>query len=505
MTLVAGATQESQCASCSDGFVPQGSLCTPCPQGSYFNQSSSTCALCSPGTFSGTSGQLSCSVCPTGKFSERPNASHCDSCTEGRWSDTTGLSSSSQCKYCSTGKFGNLIGLSICSDCLPRTFSTLEGASTCVQCPESSGINCELGTSNPTVNSGYWSDGNFVYPCVPQIACPGGYFQAPNTSLNLTSGTPCASGYTGNYCSSCDLEYFRLTGLCRKCIPTWAKTLVIFLAVCIVLFLCWKLALAQDRIPMSYKITFHWIQFLALYGQLSEKWPQSIRTMLGICDFLNFEVQYFGFSCGTKLSFWDVWLFKMSMPLLLAVTLVVAFYLRMRQTLDPSIHFFRVVQRRGVNVAYTLTLLSTLIFSGVFQVFNCVDQGAGVYSLLSDPSIRCYDQTWRNYIMIDGVFIIFYIIIPILAIIYISIKYRNDNSGKRKQLQLFCSPYREKCELWEFVRVFNKAIFVLMRDVSTFDRAAKSLSLLLILAVQTYVENRVSPFISKTAAQASMR
>jgi hypothetical protein len=52
--------------------------------------------------------------------------------------------------------------------------------------------------------------------------------------------------------------------------------------------------------------------------------------------------------------------------------------------------------------------------------------------------------------------------------------------------------------------MLNRAIFVLMRDVSTLDKGAKSLSLLLILSVQTYIEIRISPFISKIVERASL-
>jgi hypothetical protein len=505
-TTSVGAISASQCNGCSEGFGFQGSSvssCLPCDSG-YFSNGSSICFGCSRGTFSDTSAQTVCHSCPSGKFSSSENSSSCTLCPKGKWSNSTAQSLESECNLCPVGKFGGYSGLTSCVSCGQGTYNVEQGRTTCTTCPASTGILCADGTINPSIDAGFWSDGESVFPCVPQIACPGGFLTSDSSGAKRSSGTPCSAGYTGTFCSSCDSDYFRLSGLCRKCLAVWARIIVVLIIAVLIIFLCWKLSLIQDRIPFHVKISFYWIQFISLYSQLSESWPKSLRALFGMSNFFNFEIQYFGFSCGTRISFWDIWIVKMSTPVLLGSALLGISFIRNRLK-HSSISLVQILQHQGVNILYTITLLSTLIFGGVFQVFNCIEQGNGSFYLLSDPSIKCYDSEWKLYAAVDAFFILLYIALPSIMVLVLAIKYANNPGKKRELITIFCSPYREGCELWEFARIFYKIIFVVIRDVSIMDRATKTLVLLLVLSVQFYVEYRVSPFSNKITGQVSVR
>jgi hypothetical protein len=197
----------------------------------------------------------------------------------------------------------------------------------------------------------------------------------------------------------------------------------------------------------------------------------------------------------------------MLMPLCLAVILLICSYIRLRSSVaaQGSASLVGVFKARGVNIAYTLTLLSTLLLSNAFEIFNCVEQGGGNYVLLIDPSITCYDRVWQRYIILDAFFILLYIVFPALTVLYLGFRYRKEPSQLRARLQVFCSPYKDGCELWEFFRIFCKLVFVLWRDMIVMDRATRTLILLLILGLEFHIENRVLPFRSKIANHASVR
>jgi hypothetical protein len=524
--------QNSSCHSCPPGMTSyyySSSSCSKCPASRYSpGNQYMTCDLCPIGKYSDSDGQSKCSDCPYGKFSNRSGLTGCGSCPSSQWTARTGCtaasdcttcdqgyvpSNSSRCSACPQGKFQKN---SACVMCSPGFYAALTGVTFCEQCPYGtwnneiasitpeacrkcppSGATCDVGSTVPFVFEGWFRSlaegADNILQCIPFEACPQG-------GLNSTI---CLEGYAGRACSSCSQEFFRLGTRCRRCLPLWARILLVTLAVLVVFVICWKLTLVQDRIPITLKIAFYWIQFIGLYGQLSDKWPSSLKSLFNFSNFFNFEIQYFGLSCGARLSFWTLWIVKMMMPIMLAIVLLCCFFLRLR-VWDPSISCVETFSKSWINIAYTLTMLSTLIFSNLFQVFNCVDQGRGYTVLLADPSVKCFDSEWKMFSGVALVFILMYIALPFCSVICHYLKFRNDRSLIAQHLGVFSTSFREGCEYWEFYRLLHKMVFVIIRDAASLDRATKTVVLLIVLGLQQYIESRLFPYQNKSAGHTSI-
>eukprot|EP00475_Leptophrys_vorax_P014668 TRINITY_DN20946_c0_g1_i2.p1 TRINITY_DN20946_c0_g1~~TRINITY_DN20946_c0_g1_i2.p1 ORF type:complete len:369 (-),score=69.87 TRINITY_DN20946_c0_g1_i2:154-1260(-) len=292
---------------------------------------------------------------------------------------------------------------------------------------------------------------------------------------------------------------------CKQCLPEGVRILIILLAVILMIVACWKLTLIEDRIPPSVKVMFTWFQFLGLYDQLSSNW-QALTVLFNINNIFNADIQYFGFSCGTSLKFWGIWVLKLFIPPTLFAALVLANFVRMkRQNPAAPISFYQdaVLSRLHTILFTIMTLLSTMIFGTLFQMFNCVVQVDGVAVLSSDPSILCYDKTWNGYVAVAVMFVIAYVLVlPGWGFHYI---YKNrSNPDAAQRLQPFIKPYREGLEFWEFVRLAFRLLFVVFRDVAAIDQSNKVLVLIFLLMAQIMTEINFQPFKSKMISEISL-
>jgi hypothetical protein len=508
-------TWNSQCTACDQGSYSgsQDLQCKPCPLGSYSNQTSgSGCAECALGSYSDSTGASVCKLCPLQTttttmasisiqdcsacaLGSENTASGCKACGVGRYGTSQG------CVSCPGGRYSSSTGMTFCPQCSYGTWSDTIGASspdTCKICPATVGVSCPEGSSCPVVHTGWYRNFEYgsdvVFKCSPDEACL-------EAGLGNTS---CASGYSGKACSDCGMGWFRVGTRCQKCLPAVVRWILAFFAFVFIVFLCWRLANVQDRLPLSVKIAFQWIQMLGLYGQISDKWPQSLRTLFNISSFSNVEIQYLGFSCSGGISFWQMWVLKLFMPIGFFCLLVGSSYLRGRGDLTKRMSLFLVIKQRLSRMLFSMTLLATLIFSTLFQVFNCVQQLDGTYFLFSDPSVKCYDQVWKAYISLDAIFILAYVILlPGFGLYYV-MKYRN-NKDYEETLAPFVRSYRNGAEYWEFLRLFYKLIFVLLRDTISMDSSSRVLVLVAVLFAEIYIENRLHPFKDRHSAEISFR
>jgi hypothetical protein len=99
---------------------------------------------------------------------------------------------------------------------------------TCVSCPPfESVVFCPENSTFLSVPLGFWSNGTVMVKCIPQEACPAGNF---TRDFPLT----CAEGYSNDYCSECTSDYFRINGLCKKCMPQvvfWIVLTLVFISI----------------------------------------------------------------------------------------------------------------------------------------------------------------------------------------------------------------------------------------------------------------------------------
>jgi hypothetical protein len=428
-----GSIDSQDCSSCALGYIPTDQGCMSCSAGKYWN--------------------VSCNLCPPGRFTEQNASTNCDFCPSGKWSLSAGMTSRNGC----------------------------------ITCPNVPGVVCPEGSTVPFVKIGWYrgAEGGLdeVLQCSPEEACP------ESGSFNTT----CSSAYRGKACKYCASNYFRLGNRCVLCIPQWSRGLVIVLAVCIFLFICWRLTLAKRRIPVVWKVAFSWIQFLSLYGPLSDNWPASLRALFNVTNVFNFELQYFGFSCDKSVTYWTVWLMKLLFPAVFYCSMIAAYFIRFNISASPM-PLIDVFKTKSVGILYMFTLFSTILLINMFEIFNCNSQTDGSFFLSVDPSIVCYSREWNSYLAVNVLFIIIYLVVPLTAgsIYFINLKMNGGKVGV--YAQTFAAQYREGCEFWELVRILYKLMFVLIRNTTSLDRGSETLILLGILVLEMYVEVRFRPY-----------
>jgi hypothetical protein len=199
-----GSTSISACnVTCPAGN--SGDACTACPAGSYSTVNG--CLPCAAWT-SSIAGSSSCSRCPATYYSEPGGL--CVQCTPGSNLNLDPQTGGHTCTPCYPGYYLDLlridasgIGLTFCSPCLSGTYSSA-GATSCSACPSgktsvagsSSCITCPIGNY---VQSTY--DRNTQVYGQQCISCAAGSY---NSSINSFSCTPCPAGkYSSLGASSC--------------------------------------------------------------------------------------------------------------------------------------------------------------------------------------------------------------------------------------------------------------------------------------------------------------
>jgi hypothetical protein len=446
-TLAGGATSVEDCQGCQAGYqVSANSTCSACPQGKF-------------------SVQGTCASCPQGKYSSDSASTSCNDCPQGKWSNAIEITSSDRCNSC-----------------------------------PSNGVQCNSGSSVPFVLAGWFRNLSIspdsVMLCVPQDVC----LQAGNGS------TECLSGYQGSACSSCEDGYFRLGERCRFCLPASVREIIISGLALLALYLFWRLSSLQDRIPLVVKITFQWLQFLGVFVILSENWPQSLKTLFNITNFFNADIQYFGFTCDKSVTYWTIWIVKVLSPLIVAACLASLTFMRVK--LVEKATFERavlVLKSKLSSIFLTLTLFSTLVFSAIFEIFDCAKQTEGSYVLRVDPSISCFSNTWIVYVSVAALFLLLYALILPGYGLYLIWKFRADKDGLMLRMRSFVTPYRQGCEFWEFVRLFEKILFFFVRDLSSTDRFFRAALMFAVLVTWMAIDVHVVPFKSSKLNKHSFR
>ncbi|KAH8043530.1 calcium ion binding protein [Aureococcus anophagefferens] len=233
------------------------SECTTCEVGTYSDDGSDTCTLCSSGYSSAAEGASECAACPVGKY-KGAGAGACVDCDVAKYADEAG---SSDCKLAAAGTFISTTGASAstpcpagtysataaeeCTICATGCYSCLEdyyfspfavdlddgGSVPCddsikllVSCAHDStkcfdqcclscerGMDCENATSNTLtavpIEDGWWRASSYsddVYQCQYSGACKKG---------------ECAEGHEGVACRVCKNDYHHdaLKNRCVEC------------------------------------------------------------------------------------------------------------------------------------------------------------------------------------------------------------------------------------------------------------------------------------------------
>eukprot|EP00927_Polykrikos_kofoidii_P018996 TRINITY_DN18849_c0_g2_i1.p1 TRINITY_DN18849_c0_g2~~TRINITY_DN18849_c0_g2_i1.p1 ORF type:complete len:1762 (-),score=211.94 TRINITY_DN18849_c0_g2_i1:187-4809(-) len=174
----------------------------PCEPGHHRgNRSNRTCTPCPIGTFDDeSSSNLVCKACPFGHYTEREGTTTCARCDAGYTTNSRGATSQLQC-VCARGFFNDTLNSSLGP----------HGTGICLECPPHA--ICDGYDVQPYAQAGYWSlNGRSFWDCVPADSCQQG---SPGVTNNCAEGRKSDS----RRCIECETGYYRSRNECHACQP----------------------------------------------------------------------------------------------------------------------------------------------------------------------------------------------------------------------------------------------------------------------------------------------
>ena len=544
--------------------------CTDCPKGRYNpavgTGSAEGCEKCPSGRFSNVTGakQLgSCKLCAPGFFGDQDalDTANCSgACAAGMYS----LQGMRSCLRCATGRITPTSGSATCGNC-PEGWTTHgEGASNCVcaagrildtrnaseprcvRCPD--GVDCShpgVSSRSAQVKAGFWrtSDDSIVFlPCPVPEACVGasplqrvsganGSASGNGTANTTANFEPCARGHEGPLCMVCKAGWTRRHSrvLCEACPEStglsflWALLFAVLGVIALLLFLrCNRKAPSGVVRPFM-----NAVQKLLVVLLFPVRWPKSVEQLNAyVVSAINFDlISVASPSClGLPSNFY--WRFVSMLFLALLITggpwLVLLRYWR-----GPSWKYTECKERRTRDMCILILLLHPVVSGYAFHFFNCVTitmhrSGSSINSsssggaamavevsyLMSDYSIKCYDDVWHGMLALTSLVIVFFSCGTPMIFIYLlkqerrrveqqnRLQRRGTSSAHESQLQILTKPYRDELYGFETVQMYFKlalwATLVFFARGSQFQLAAACL----VCVVQLCVQMRLRPFSS---------
>jgi hypothetical protein len=109
--------------------------------------------------------------------------------------------------------------------------------------------------------------------CTPAEACE-------KTGFDLTK--TCTRGYEGFLCGQCSDGYYRTGQNCKECPGAAIKWITILAALSFVAFILGRVTSRKTELPVEFRITLQAMQTVALYPNITQKWPRFVRVVLQI-------------------------------------------------------------------------------------------------------------------------------------------------------------------------------------------------------------------------------
>jgi hypothetical protein len=212
-------------------------LCTTCPSGYMYKANPNVgvssanlwgCTICSPGTFSSSSGSSTCTSCIAGAFSPSSGSISCSPCLAGTFTSAPGQSGCASCATCVPGQY-------VYSECNPKSNTVCVGCTAIANCAVTPICSTASNSLCSACSSGYFLQSNSCMPCT---TCSSGlqYEITACTSLTNRQCATCVntcpvgsalagfcSGATNNYCSPCSTGTYKILSdgsPCLACITT---------------------------------------------------------------------------------------------------------------------------------------------------------------------------------------------------------------------------------------------------------------------------------------------
>jgi proprotein convertase subtilisin/kexin type 5 len=219
--------QNSQCTACSDGFVLSGNDCTQgCPVGKYLDNGK--CITCDSSCGDCSQLPTRCIACPKGTYLKDTQCVAASGCPDGTYANpdtNTCAACNDVCKTCSTGAATDCVN---CKDSLFRFGNqcmqncpngTYKQDKTCTTCHDNCS-SCDSDSFCTGCNEGFvLQETSTSKDCVAN--CADGYYNDNNVCTKCTAGCSQCSSTSDNGCSTCADGYLKTsTGGCQPgCAP----------------------------------------------------------------------------------------------------------------------------------------------------------------------------------------------------------------------------------------------------------------------------------------------
>jgi hypothetical protein len=259
------------------------------------------------------------------------------------------------------------------------------------------------------------------------------------------------------------------------------------------LFAISKFSQNQTKVPPTLRLILFWFQFLAVLPSLSSAWPTVLFNFLNFTSIFNLDLGYLGMECDISgSSFFTIQTLKVLLPVIFMAFLfgqriiLFAFKIARKQSL---LHIV------GQTIVVT-NFLSMQLLSSMFQVFNCVEFGDGRFVVKQDPSVSCYSEAWKKFVVFDSFMIFLYLL---LIPLWVAFKYKTATDIKdEKTLSILIHPltssYRPGAEFFEICRLGFRIFFVLIRDALRISTVSKITFYMLLLLALVWFESDVRPY-----------
>jgi hypothetical protein len=274
-------------------------------------------------------------------------------------------------------------------------------------CPEVPGTLCLEASVVPWVGSGLFrllENPGRIYPCHPEESC---------LEISGYGNTTCSTGYTGLRCGYCSPNYFRSSGKCVKCLDRSLRYVIVVFSLLFLLVIIAKISQQENNVPTSLRMLLFWIQFISFYPTLSNSWPSALSSFLNFTRIFNLDIGYFGVECDAgPNSYYSTSTATILLPLLFLTCLILEKSMLLVVKKRPILYWGAVSHTLYVSNFLSLQLMGTM-----FEAFDCTSAGDGTWVLRQNPSILCYSDIWKRFIVFDILAIVFYIFLLPCALI----------------------------------------------------------------------------------------
>lgn len=478
--------------------------CLKCKPGAYspggVNQK---CIPCGAGYMANRTGSAQCETCGSGFYAPKPEpgaaagAVHCFTCPE---NTAPGPKGQAMCK-CARGYFGP--GGTSCTKC-PGGMTTLAPDAreladcscdageympldppVCQPCPE--GLTCGFGSKEsniptrsqtfesavgtyPQVSEHYYTSYDQplqAYRCLSHFSCLGG---RPESCAAHSEGIAC----------TCMMGYFDDDGRCSQCeamfrfrplYPSMLLTLGPLGA-----FLLHQLSFndiqdwgsAKEGLKLSVQLAFMVTQTAGVLSILATVTEDSASPLLKTQSFASSFVNPFRFlrvECGDLFHFPARFVAMIMMPAVCAMLFVIAYFVS------------KCVPRWAMRADVSFCCYGSIFFAlyitiaaQMFSLFQCYQHPNGRYTLISAPSVLCYDTTWYALCAIDVLAILVYGFIPISMVAYLvrSTSSKMVVESYRMKFKFLLKKFRPSHVWWSLV-ILAKGIWMSLAFGLTHD------------------------------------